>query len=289
MSKSIVFNIMFTFLISLTYSQNKSTIDGVFATVGEYVIFYSDIDNQILQYQSQNIALELDSNLKDQIVQELIFEKMLLHFASLDSIAIDQSEIDNTINQRLFFFEEQLGSQEKIETYFDQSIHELREELQPLVENQILTQKMRYEITKNINVSPNDVKNISNTLDSLPFIETQFQVAHILKIPNASENAIEEVLIKLEDLRVRILNKGADFSTMSILYSEDPGSSRNGGAYYGVKKGDFVKEFEAVAFSLELDEFEPSEDLDFEHFFDGDFGQSSKQPSHDEPAVRGLK
>ena len=41
--------------------------------------------------------------------------------------------------------------------------------------------------------------------------------------------------------------------------------------------------------SLELDEIEPSDDLDFEHFFDGDFGQSSKQPSHDEPAVRGLK
>ena len=41
--------------------------------------------------------------------------------------------------------------------------------------------------------------------------------------------------------------------------------------------------------SLELHEIEPSDDLDFEHFFDGDFGQSSKQPSHDEPAVRGLK
>ena len=41
--------------------------------------------------------------------------------------------------------------------------------------------------------------------------------------------------------------------------------------------------------SLELDKIESSEDLDFEHFFDGDFGQSSKQPSHDEPAVRGLK
>ena len=36
---------------------------------------------------------------------------------------------------------------------------------------------------------------------------------------------------------------------------------------------------------------EPSEsaDLGFEHFFDGDFGQQDKKPSHDEPAVRGLK
>jgi hypothetical protein len=41
--------------------------------------------------------------------------------------------------------------------------------------------------------------------------------------------------------------------------------------------------------SSEFGEIESSTDLDFEHFFDGDFGQSSKQPSHDEPAVRGLK
>ena len=41
--------------------------------------------------------------------------------------------------------------------------------------------------------------------------------------------------------------------------------------------------------SLEFDEIEAAEGLDFEHFFDGDFGQSSKQPSHDEPAVKGLK
>jgi hypothetical protein len=41
--------------------------------------------------------------------------------------------------------------------------------------------------------------------------------------------------------------------------------------------------------SSEFGEIESSTDLDFEHFFDGDFGQSTKQPSHDEPAVRGLK
>ena len=32
-----------------------------------------------------------------------------------------------------------------------------------------------------------------------------------------------------------------------------------------------------------------SAELGFEHFFDGDFGQQDKKPSHDEPAVRGLK
>ena len=40
---------------------------------------------------------------------------------------------------------------------------------------------------------------------------------------------------------------------------------------------------------LEFDEIESNADLGFEHFFDGDFGHASRQPSHDEPAVRGLR
>ena len=36
-------------------------------------------------------------------------------------------------------------------------------------------------------------------------------------------------------------------------------------------------------------DLELTKDFDFEHFFDGNFGQTSKQPSHDEPSIRGLK
>ena len=253
MSKNYIFFICY-FIIFFVKTQEKNVVDGIFATVGEHVILHSDIDNQLFQYKSQNITLENENQLKENIIKDLFFEKVLLHFALVDSIEVDQSEIDNTINQRLFFFEEQLGSLEKIETYFNKSINQLKEEMQPLVKNQLLTQKMKYEITKNINISPKDIKNIYKNLDSLPFIETQFQIGYILKVPDASKKSIEEVLTKLEDLRLRIVEKGADFSTMAILYSEDPGSSRNGGAYFGVKKGDFVKEFESVAFSLKINE-----------------------------------
>tara|TARA_B100000963_G_scaffold223199_1_gene194603 strand:+ start:854 stop:2089 length:1236 start_codon:yes stop_codon:yes gene_type:complete len=41
--------------------------------------------------------------------------------------------------------------------------------------------------------------------------------------------------------------------------------------------------------NLESADLESTKDFDFEHFFDGDFGQTSKQPSHDEPSIRGLK
>jgi len=38
------------------------------------------------------------------------------------------------------------------------------------------------------------------------------------------------------------------------LYSEDPGSNRNGGEYKGIKRGQFVKEFDAVSYNLAIGE-----------------------------------
>ena len=236
------------------HSQNKQVLDGVFAIVGNNVIFHSDIDNQILQYQSQGNIDDLDV-LRKRVSEELFFQKMLLHFAEIDSVEVDYSQVQNTINQRISFFKEQLGSIEKVENYFQKNINELTEELTPIVKDQLVLQKMQFEITKDVLVSPNELNKFvaMNHPDSLPIIDAQYQVAHILKIPDAADFAVEETLSKIESLRNRIIN-GEDFATMAILYSEDPGSSRNGGAYYNISKGDFVKEFESVAFSLNIDE-----------------------------------
>jgi peptidyl-prolyl cis-trans isomerase SurA len=249
--------IFFAFLCTISFygqNQNKTLVDGVFAVIGSHVIFYSDIDDQLMQYRNQGMIQENESEIQEKIVEDLFFQKLLLHFADVDSIEVDEVELQNSINQRIIFFEEQLGSKENVENYFDKTISDLTDELKPVIKNQTLIQKMQYEITKNIKVSPADVEQFYLEMsDSLPLISSQFQVAQILKIPEAANLAIEETLSKLEDLRNRIV-KGADFATMAILYSEDPGSSRNGGAYYEVKKGKFVKEFESVAFSLGANE-----------------------------------
>ena len=61
----------------------------------------------------------------------------------------------------------------------------MREDLKLIVKNQLLIQKMQYQITKNTKVSPQEVKLFYESFqkDSLPIINTQLKVAHILKIP----------------------------------------------------------------------------------------------------------
>src|SRR5690606_34871594 len=54
----------------------------------------------------------------------------------------------------------------------------------------------------------------------------------------------------------RIL-KGEKFTTMAVLYSQDPGSGQQGGDLGFFGRGEMVPEFEAVAFNLKPGEVSP--------------------------------
>jgi len=243
-----IFVIVFLMMTQVLSAQ--VTVEGIAAVVGNNIILQSDIEQQILQYQAQ--GLEVDSVVRTQVFEDLLFQKLMLHKAELDSIEVTENEVINEIDSRLNNFIMQLGSEEQLEQYFDKKVYEIKEEMYEPVEQSLIIKRVRYDITSSVDVTPAEVKVhfVTFDVDSLPQINETVEVAQILKLPPPSVAAIKEVNNKLEKLKERIL-KGESFATMAILYSEDPGSSRNGGLYNGIKRGMFVKEFEAVMFSLE--------------------------------------
>jgi len=64
-----------------------------------------------------------------------------------------------------------------------------------------------------------------------------------------TENTKEQKKQLLESYRQRILN-GENFGALARLYSEYPGSAKEGGRYSNVAKGAMVPEFEEVASRL---------------------------------------
>ena len=78
------------------------------------MIFYSDIEDQMAQYRTQGLINDNEDDIKSQIIEDLFYQKMLLHFSTQDSLEVDIAELENTVNQRILFFQEQLGSQEKL-------------------------------------------------------------------------------------------------------------------------------------------------------------------------------
>ena len=246
-----IFSILVLFINHILLAQ--VTVDDIVAVVGNNIILKSDLEQQILQYQAQ--GLEVDSLMRIQVLEDLLFQKLMLHKAALDSVEVTESDVFNEIDSRLKTFISQLGSEDQLEEYFDKKIYEIKEEMYYPIENSLIIQRVRSEITSSVNVTPKEVKNyfLNFNRDSLPIVNATFEVAHILKYPPASASAIKETQSKLEKLKERVL-KGESFATLAILYSEDPGSSRNGGLYNSIKRGMFVKEFEAVMFSLQDDE-----------------------------------
>ncbi len=244
---------LFSFLFS--FSQNsKEMIDGVVAVVGDEVVFLSDLQESINQYEVQ-FGEPNTEQLTTQVLEELLFQKLLLHHASIDSIVVGESEVINNLNRRMDYLISTLGSERKVEKYFDKSLSKIKETLEFSIRDQMTVQLMQQEITSSIEITPSDVYEFFNNLDqdSLPFLEDQFKVAQILILPSPSDSSLMETKKKLNNLRNRI-ESGDKFSTMAILYSEDPGSSRNGGEYSDIKKGQLTKKFESVIFSLSPDE-----------------------------------
>ena len=78
------------------------------------------------------------------------------------------------------------------------------------------------------------------------------QVSHILLRLNqqAPDSEVAAAKVRIDSV-YKALKAGADFAELAKKVSEDPGSARQGGLLPFVQRGQFVKEFEDVAFSLQ--------------------------------------
>ncbi len=256
MTKSSFILSIFLILFSLSFSQDKKIkLDGVVAMVGDEVLFFSELQENIMQYKSQSGINVSDSSTTKQVLEELLFQKLLVYHAKIDSVVVSDLEISNNLERRLDYIISQIGSVKKVEKYFDKSIQQIKDELSLNIREQLTAQMMQQKITQFVDVTPSEIIDFykKTPQDSLPYLEDQFQIAQILVLPNPSDSSILETKSKLNNLRERIVS-GDKFSTMAILYSEDPGSSRTGGEYFGIKKGQLEKKFESVIFSLSIGE-----------------------------------
>ncbi|PTM05792.1 MAG: peptidylprolyl isomerase [Bacteroidetes bacterium] len=235
-----------------TLSAQGVLIDGVLAVVGKNIVLKSDLNQAMEAQKKQNPQFEVD---QCDVFEELLLEKLLLHQADLDSVEVSEEEVQANIDRRIEVFIQQIGSSQRLEQYYGKSILEIKEEMSELIRNQMTAQRMMQTINGDIEITPSEVRLFYNDIpkDSLPLINAEVKYAEIVKFPEVSEEAKQEAIDQLVNIKERILN-GSSFSTMAVLYSDDEGSSKNGGEYKGIKRGQFVKEFEAIAFNLSLNE-----------------------------------
>jgi peptidyl-prolyl cis-trans isomerase SurA len=229
-------------------------IDEVVAVVGNRIILESDLETQVLQYQSQGITTGKET-LKCEILEDLMIQRLFVTQAEADSVIVTDSDVESALDQRIRYFVSQFGSQERMETFYGKSVAEIKEEFRDIIKEQLMAEEVQQTIIQDVKITPSEVRSffMSIPADSIPTIPSEFEVAQIVKKPPVSTEELNAVRERLRGYRERII-AGERFATFAALYSEDPGSASRGGELGFYRRGELFPEFEAVAFRLERGE-----------------------------------
>ena len=249
--KRIIISAILSFFSFTSYTQ---IVDEIIAVVGNEVVLSSDIETQYLQYLSQGYT---DSEeVRCQIIEDVLYQKLLVHQAKLDSTDVSEDDVNQELDSRLNSFISQLGSEEALEEYFKKSTSELKIEFYEIIYNQLLTQRMQSSITSSVSITPEEVKLFFQEMkksSDIPVMPTTLEISQIIKIPEITLDEKSRIRKKLISFRDRIKN-GEDFTVLATLYSDDTESAKNGGELGFVGRGALVPEFESAAFSLKGDQ-----------------------------------
>lgn len=257
--KKFAITIVFSILATVLFAQNNYVIDGIVGVIGKEVILKSEIEQLFSDYSQQYSLDEDEHTTRCSLFESLVLQKLMIHQAGLDSITITNDEIDNTINYRMAMMIQQVGGNEKIiEDYYKKSIAEIKRDIREDVYNQLLVDQVQQNITADVIITPSEVKDFMKRVpaDSLPTIQTTYEIGHIVKIPPVSEEEIEAIKERLVSYRDRVL-RGERFAMLARLYSDDPGSASKGGDLGFVDRGVMYPEFESAAFALHTGEISP--------------------------------
>ncbi|MBL7903646.1 MAG: peptidylprolyl isomerase [Bacteroidales bacterium] len=232
----------------------EQVIDEVVAVVGANYVLQSDIEAQYIQFRMQGGITDARAT-RCQILEDLLFNKLLLNQAELDSVVVTDDQVNQTMEARFRYYIQQFGSQEKLEQFYKKSILEIKEEFRGPVREQLMVEEVQNTILKDLKVTPSEVRAFFNSLpkDSIPTIDTEYELNRIVKEPSINKEELEATRERLKSLRDRIV-KGESFSTLAVLYSEDPGSARKGGEVGFMGRGQLYPEYEAAAFGLKKGE-----------------------------------
>jgi peptidyl-prolyl cis-trans isomerase SurA len=232
-------------------SPAQETLDKIAAVVDNEVILLSELDAQVQFFVLNNRLDPNTSGLREQVLESMITEKLILAKAIEDSIAVTddevQQQLDAVIQQRI----QQVGSEARLEELYGMPLSRIRREFRDDMRKQLLAQRLRQQKFGGLQVGRYEVEEFYRTYrDSLPRVPEEVQLAHIFMTPrvgDADKAGSRELLQRLRDS----ILLGADFADLARRYSQDPGSAAQGGDLGLVRRGQFVREFETAVFALQ--------------------------------------
>ena len=252
MNKTKILSVLALLLLTtpIWAQSERKKVDGVAAVVGDYLILESDIDKAYIDLNQQEV--DTKNITRCQMLGKLMEDKLYAHQAVQDSVKLTDAEVREQVNQRIEYLTAQLGGDIKklLEFYKKDDEQSMREELFTLFKVNTLAQRMRQQIVKDVEVTPEEVRNFFNAIsaDERPHFGTELEIAQIVVNPVAPPSAVQKVIDLLNDIKKDVEENGMSFATKAILYSQDRAT---GGQLLTFNRNSaFDKAFKDVAFTL---------------------------------------
>lgn len=247
----------------VTNTTNKLKIDGVVATVGDYLILDSDIDKGLLEIASAGNSIA--GITRCEMLGKLMEDRLYAHHAVQDSLKLSNEEVYSMMDERINdFIENSRGSMsDLLKLYKKKSEAEFRDSFFELMKMNKLSSMMTNSIIEKVKITPDEVKTYFNKIpkDSLPVFGDEVEISQIIIKPKISDAEKQKIIDRLREFKADVL-AGASFYSKAVLYSQDPGSKSNGGLIKVNRRSQLVKEFKDAAFSLQEGEIsEPIETM----------------------------
>lgn len=236
--------------VGLHQAAVAQMLDRIAAVVENDPILESELNAQIQFFVMNN---RLDPNapgLRDQVLQSMINEKLIIAKAVEDSVVVSDDEVQQQLEAAIQSRIQQVGSEARLEEAYGMPISRIKREYREEMRKNLLAQKLQQQRFGGSQIGRFEVEEFYRTYrDSLSRVPEEVELAHIFKKPmfgEAEHAAARQIMQKILDS----LNAGVDFAGLAQRHSDDPGSAAQGGNLGLVRRGQFVKEFESAVFGL---------------------------------------
>lgn len=214
-----------TLLLSLALLQPAQAaieLDHIVAVVNDEVVMASELEERLRavrqQLMEQGTQLPPTSQLKKQVLDRLIMNKLQMQMAQQTGIRVDDETLNRTISSIAAENGVSLTQFREILEKDGYSYAQFREDIR----NEIMISRLRQRAVDNrVSVSDREIENHLTNQQHQGETEVEYRLSHILvavpRSPTSSD--LEETRKKAERIREELQN-GADFGKTAATYSD---------------------------------------------------------------------
>ncbi|MCK9557371.1 MAG: peptidylprolyl isomerase [Candidatus Cloacimonetes bacterium] len=245
-------------LLCLSLNVGAELVDKIVARVGSEIILLSELERQIAQMRTADIAEDLLA--PAEVLQHMVDQRIMVQKARQMDIKVDTDAIKKHAER----YVQQIRSQYPSEAAFQADLAKMKFTQRDLeqffadqiTENVMSEQLMEQHIAKKVMVSDAEMlEYYEATKDSMAVKPVSWNLRMILREVKASDETTTAALAEINSLKAQ-LEGGADFAELASTQSDCPSSVQGGDLGY-FKRGMMVKPFEDAAFSMSIGEISP--------------------------------